>query len=460
MFANDNSQRKDAMIAKENRVMKLFRRNVLPCAFVFVAIFLLQSTVATAAPDIQHWQTRNGVRVFFVPAAELPIVDVRVVFAAGSARDNGKSGLAQLANGLLAEGAAGLDADAIAQRFEGLGAQFGSGADRDMGSISLRSLSDPKLSAPALALLAQVLRQPDFPEQAFERERKRMLIALREEDEKPEQIAENAFYKALYGEHPYAAPPEGTVESLNALTRADVQGFYKQYYVAHNALIAIVGALDRKSAEQLAETVAGALPEGAAAPALPAVKDLAAAQDIRKTHPSTQTHVFVGQPGLARGDADYFSLYVANHVFGGSGLVSRLSDEIREKRGLSYSVYSYFMAMAQKGPFMIGLQTRNDQTDEALRVTRESLAKYIQEGPSDKELTAAKQNITGGFPLRIDSNSKILEYLAVIGFYNLPLDYLDTFNHNIEAVTREQAHDAFKRRVQADKLVAVRVGGS
>ncbi len=429
------------------------------CAFALTAFSLTQSPSATAAPDIQHWQTRNGVRVFFVPAAELPIVDVRVVFAAGSARDDGKPGIAQLSNGLLSEGADGLDADAIAQRFEGLGAQFGSGIDRDMAWVSLRSLSEAKLVTPALDLLAKLLRHPDFPAQAFERERQRMLIALQEQEEKPEQIAENAFYKALYGNHPYATPPEGTVDSLKALTRDDVQGFHKQYYVAHNALIAIVGALDRKGAEKLAETVAGSLPEGAAAPALPVVKDLAAAEDIRKQHPSTQTHVYVGQPGLARGDADYFALYVANHVLGGSGLVSRLSDEIREKRGLSYSVYSYFFPMAQKGPFLMGLQTRNDQADEAQRLLRETLAKYRAEGPSDTELTAAKRNITGGFPLRIDSNSKILEYLSVIGYYNLPLDYLDTFSKNIEAVTREQAHAAFKQRVQADKLVSVRVGG-
>ena len=483
-------RRKDAKNAKGNPVMKLlrvvqgrglWRATILGgvfaprggganrsfskaslrvlCIFALTAFSLVQSATASAAPDIQHWQTRNGVRVYFVPAMELPIVDVRVVFAAGSARDDGKPGLAQLSNGLLSEGADGLDADAIAQGFEGLGAQFGSGIDRDMGWVSLRSLSDTKLITPALDLLAKLLRHPDFPPQAFERERQRMLIALQEQEQKPEQIAENAFYKALYGAHPYATPPEGTVDSLKALTRDDVQAFYKQYYVAHNALIAIVGALDRKGAEQLAETVAGNLPEGAAAAALPAVNDLTAAQDIRKEHPSTQTHIYIGQPGMARGDPDYFALYVANHVLGGSGLVSRLADEIREKRGLSYSVYSYFFPMAQKGPFLMGLQTRNDQADEAQRLLRETLAKYLAEGPSDKELTAAKRNITGGFPLRIDSNSKILEYLAVIGYYNLPLDYLDTFSKNIESVSREQAHTAFKQRVHPDKLVSVRVGG-
>ncbi len=444
----------------ERKPFKTFLRTLCDlCAFALAAFFLIQSTSAAAAPDIQHWQTRNGVRVYFVPAAELPIIDVRVVFAAGSARDDGKPGLAQLSNGLLSEGADGLDADAIAQRFDSLGAQFGNGVDRDMAWVGLRSLSDPKLATPALDLLAKLLSHPDFPPQAFERERQRMLIGLQQQEENPQQIAENAFYKAVYGNHPYATPPEGTQDSLKALQRDDVLGFYKHYYVAHNALIAIVGALDRKGAEQLAEKVAGSLPEGVAAPPLPPVKDLAAAQDIRKQHPSTQTSIFVGQPGDARGDPDYFALYVANHVFGGGGLVSRLSEEIREKRGLSYSVYSYFFPMARKGPFLMGLQTRNDQADEAVRLLRETLAKYLAEGPTDQELTAAKRNITGGFPLRIDSNSKILEYLSVIGYYDLPLDYLDTFSRNIEAVSREQAHSAFQQRIHPDKMVSVRVGG-
>ncbi len=465
--ASEILQRKDAKNAKEDSDMKQLGKVLLDCysrarelyAFVVTAVLLAISTVANAGPDIQHWQTHNGVRVYFVPAQELPIIDVRVVFAAGSARDDGKPGLAQLSNGLLSEGADGLDADAIAQRFDSLGAQFGSGADRDMAWVGLRSLSDDKLATPALDMLASVLRHPDFPPQAFERERQRMLIALQEEQENPGQIAEKAFYKAVYGKHPYATPPEGTPDSLKALTRNDVLDFYKRYYVAHNALIAIVGALDRAAAEQLAEKVAGSLPEGAAVPALPAVQDLAAPQDIRIQHPSTQTHIYVGQPGVARGDADYFALYVANHVFGGGGLVSRLSYEIREKRGLSYSVYSYFFPMARKGPFLMGLQTRNDQADEAQRLLRETLVKYLAEGPTATELTAAKRNITGGFPLRIDSNSKILEYLSVIGYYNLPLDYLDTFNKNIEAVSREQAHTAFRQRVHPDKMVSVRVGG-
>jgi zinc protease len=189
------------------------------------------------------------------------------------------------------------------------------------------------------------------------------------------------------------------------------------------------------------------------------VSDLQAALEQRIAHPSSQTHILLGQPGIRRDDADYYALYVGNHVLGGGGLVSQLSNEVREKRGLSYSVYSYFLPMGERGPFQLGLQTRNDQVDEALQVLRDTLATYVAEGPSAEELEAAKNNITGGQALRIDSNRKILEYLAVIGFYELPLDYLETFNAKVEAVTLEQVREVFRRRIQPERMLTVLVGG-
>jgi len=146
-------------------------------------------------------------------------------------------------------------------------------------------------------------------------------------------------------------------------------------------------------------------------------------------------------------------------VLGGGGLVSRLHEEVREQRGLSYSVNSYFSPMEQNGPYLLSLQTRNDQVDEALAVMRETLEEFVDKGPTEKELVASKKNITGGFPLRIESNSKILDYMTMIGFYDLPLDYLDTFNGHVMAVTREQIVDAYQRRVAPDAMVTIIVGG-
>lgn len=431
---------------------------VLPLVLL-AGLTLAPVALVNAAPVIQHWQTANGARVYFVPAPELPMVDVSVIFDAGGARDEeGKGGISQLTSGLLEDGAGNLNADQIAEHFEGLGAQFSAHADGEMATVSLRSLSKPEILNPALDVMALILRQPTFPQDSFERERKRMLISLRQQKESPEQIAALAFDKAIYGGHPYGAPPLGTEATVNALTREDAVKYHGRYYVANNAIVAIVGALDRAQAQALAETLVANLPQGEVPPPLPQVRDLEAAQTITIEHPSAQTHILIGQPGINRADADYFALYVGNHTLGGSGLVSRLSEEIREKRGLSYSVYSYFAPMRERGPFTLGLQTRNENAAEATQVVRDVLADFVAKGPTAKELRASKQNITGGFPLRIDTNKKIIGYIGMIGFYNLPLNYLDTFIGRIEAVTLPQIQEAFKRRIQPDKMVTVMVG--
>jgi len=435
------------------------RGGVFRAAGVLFA-WLLAAGAAQAMPAIQHWTTENGAQVYFVPSPELPMMDVRVVFAAGSARDAALPGLAGLTNGLLDKGAAGLSADAIADRLEGLGAQLGSGSLRDMAWVSLRSLSDAAHFEPAVELMADVLTKPDFNQRDIDRERERTLVALRHSEQQPDDIAEYHFYADIYGKHPYASRPIGTEASLKRIARADIRDFYARYYVAANATIAIVGDIDRPGAERLARRLSAGLSVGQPAAPLPAVAPLAEASEERIFHPSTQTHVLMGAPGIDRNDPDFFPLYVGNHILGGGGLVSLLYEEVREKRGLSYSVSSAFIPMQRKGPFMLGLQTRNDQLDEALGVLRETLQRFYDQGPTKEELIAARKNITGGFALRIDSNSKIIQYLAVIGFYGLPLDYLETFNDKVMAVTPGQIRDAFQRRVHPDEMVTVIVGGN
>ena len=434
-------------------------RSVYRAAGVLFA-WLLAAGAAQAMPAIQHWMTENGAGVYFVPAPELPMVDVRVVFAAGSARDAALPGLAGLTNGLLDKGAAGLSADAIADRLEGLGAQLGSGSLRDMAWVSLRSLNDAAHFEPAVELMMDVLARPDFNQRDIDRERERTLVALRQSEQQPDDIAEYHFYAAIYGQHPYASRPIGTEASLKRIARADIKDFHTRYYVAANATIAIVGDIDRPGAERLARRLSAGLPAGQPAAPLPAVKLLTKASEERIFHPSTQTHVLIGAPGIDRNDPDFFPLYVGNHILGGGGLVSQLYEEVREKRGLSYSVSSAFIPMQKKGPFMLGLQTRNDQLEEALGVLRETLQRFHDQGPTKEELEAARKNITGGFALRIDSNSKIIQYLAVIGFYGLPLDYLETFNDKVMAVTPGQIRDAFQRRVHPDEMATVIVGGN
>lgn len=417
---------------------------------------------AQATPQIKHWNLENGARIFFVESHEIPMIQITAVFDAGAARDSvEKSGLAMLTNRLLQEGAGKLNANEIASAFEDKGVEFATDSQRDMAIASLRSLTEPDLLDPSVKLFAQLLSNPSFPQASLDRERQRALIGLQQSAQSPGDLANIAFYRALYGDHPYARRPEGTKTGLNAITRDDLIAFHQRYYVGSNAVLAIVGDVSVREARRIARHALGSLPKGEHAPAIPAVTDPEFnAKPLRISFPSTQSHILMGQPGMTRNDPDYFPLYVGNYVLGGSGLVSRLADEIREKRGLSYNVYSYFVPMHERGPFIMGLQTRNKESENALNVLRATLDKFVADGPTQKELDDAKKNLSGGFPLRLDSNGKIADNLAMIGFYGLPLDYLDTYIDRVEAVTVEQVHDAFKRRIHPANMFTVIVGGA
>ncbi|MCP4284315.1 MAG: insulinase family protein [Gammaproteobacteria bacterium] len=417
----------------------------------------LQQT-AIASPEIQSWATLNGARVLFVTAPDLPMVDVRVVFDAGSARDGDTPGLADMTNSLLNDGAGSWDANQIAQRLEEVGAQLGVGSKRDMAWASIRTLTEERAFERSVSTLAAILAQPSFESDDLERGRKSMLTALSLGEQKPGTIAKKAFYRAIFGDHPYATPSGGTKRSVAAITRDQVIGFHQRYYVARNAVISIVGAVGRAEAEKLAERLTAGLAAGEPAAVLPQVAALQQMQWESVQFPSSQSHILMGQPGMHRGDPDYFVLYVGNHILGGSGLVSQLNEEVREKRGLSYSVYSYFSPMRRNGPFLVGAQTQNSKAQEAVEVMLATLRRFIEKGPTQAELTAAKQNITGGFPLRVASNGNIVEYLSMIGFYGLPLDYLDAFVDRINGVTRDQIHEAFQRRLDLGRFVTVVVG--
>ncbi|HRC71990.1 MAG TPA: pitrilysin family protein [Candidatus Competibacter sp.] len=420
---------------------------------------LLTAGLAAAVPAIQNWRTANGVPVYFIPARELPMVDAQILFNAGSIRDGAQPGLAKLTNALLEEGAGDWSADVIADRLDKVGAQVSFSSRRDSASVSLRSLIEPRYLQPAVETVARLLKEPTFAPEAVERVRQQMLIALRERAQSPGAIAQDAFFKALYGNHPYASPPEGASASLNAITRANLQDFHYRYYTAANAVIAIVGDLGRPAAEQLADGLVGGLTKGEPVPPPPPVPAVTASQTIRISHPSSQNHILIGQLGVKRGDPDYYALFLGNHVLGGNGLVSQLSQEIREKRGLAYGAYSAFSPMQQAGPFSINLQTRNEQADTALQVAQSTLREFTERGPSPQALEEARQNITGGFALDLAGNGKLAGALGLIAFYGLPLDYLQNYPGAINGITLEHVKTAWQRHVHPDKLITVIVGG-
>ena len=421
---------------------------------------LLIPLACRGALPIQHWSAPSGAQVYFVESHDLPMLDVSVEFPAGSSRDQPeKSGLANLTLQLLRLGADGMDEDRIASSLADVGSYLSASFDVDRAGYCARMLSSEAEQRETLSVFGRILQAPAFPAPALEREKARIAAGLAESDTKPETIAARTFARLVFGDHPYALRGAGEVDTVKRLTRADAVAFYRAHYNADRAVVAIIGDVTRSRAEQIAEELTGGLPATSETPpATPPVPALSGAVERDIEHPSAQAHILLGQPGMKRNDPDYFPLWVANYALGGGGFSSRLYAQVREKRGLSYSVYSYFAPYRQVGAFQIGLQTRGDQAKEALTVVRSVLADFVAQGPSQEELDAAKQNIVGGFALRVDSNRKILEYLALIGFYGLSLDYLDSFTSNVEAVTLEQIRAALRRRVDPDRLVTVVVG--
>ena len=422
-----------------------------------VLVCVLFSAQAQAGLKIQQWQTSRGAEVYFVENHDLPIIDISTNFYAGSARDDAaKPGVAGITRHVMTLGAAGLSDEKISKQFADVGAQLGGGVDDDKSSLKLRTLSSALERDKALDLYIKILQKPDFPEDVLAREKARVISGLKEAATQPETIADKAFSKALFGSHPYGFNAEP--EQVDQIKHDDVQKFYRTYYGAQGAVIALIGDMSREQAAKIAEMISLDLPNADKPAPLAKVAYPKAASEQRIAHPATQAHILLGYPGMKRGDEDFYPLYVGNYVLGGGGFVSRLTEEVREKRGLVYSVYSYFMPMAELGQFQVGLQTKREQADAALALVRETLNKFIKDGVTDAELKAAKQNLVGGFPMRIDSNGKILDYLSLIGFYHLPMTYLDEFNENLNKVTKAQIKDAFNRRINPEKMVTVVVG--
>jgi len=421
------------------------------------AVLSMAACAAQAALPIQHWTTSAGARVYFVESRGIPMLDINVDFDAGGRRVAAdKAGLGGLTHTLVKAGSAGRSEEEIGRRIADVGAQLGGNVDRDRAGFTLRTMSSERERAQALATFAEILQAPLFPEAALAREKARLVDAIKEDETKPEAIASKAFYRLLYATHPYALAP--TPETVPRVERADVEGFYRANYVAGRAVITILGDADRALAERIAEQLTAGLPRASGAPAaLPPVNQ-PRGETLRIAHPASQSHILLGLPAIARGDADYFPLLAGNYVLGGGESVSRLYLEVREKRGYAYSVYSYFLPMAQEGPFEIGLQTKKEQAGEALARVRVVLDEFLARGPSAAELKAAKQNLVGGFALRIDSNRKLLQQVALIGYYRLPLNWLDDFTARVEKVSVAEVRAAFARRVRPDHLVTVVVG--
>ncbi len=424
---------------------------------VFLACLLFSLSTFSQAREIQQWYTGNGVPVLFMQAQELPIVDLRIGFNAGSARDGEKPGISQLVNGLLIEGSGKLSAQDIALAFEQVGAQLRHHTGQDISQLSLRSLSAASKLDPVVDVFSRVIALPAFPRAALDRDRAAMIVDLAQRKTRIGSLLSTTFMKNLYRHHPYQNASIVSESSLNSIKRQDLFQFHARYYVAENASLAIVGDLSLEQARQYAEKVVAHLPAGKAARALPE-PPLTQAETIRIDFDTPQTQLRIGMPVISRRDPDYYALILGNHILGGNGSHSRLMKEIREEQGLSYSVYSSLSPLQVAGPFEMGLQTSNHQVEAALDSLDQLLHDFIENGPTPAELELAKKNITGGFALRLDSNRKLLNQLSVMGFYRLPLDFLDEYAQKIEQVRLEDVHRAFRDRIRPEQMIRVIVG--
>ena len=439
------------------------------------AIGLFYSKLASAGIPVEHWTQASGVQVYLVQSPAIPMVDVQIDFDAGTRRDPAdQAGLASVTASMTSKGVlAGADAsepaldeNGLSEAWADLGASFGAGASGDRMSFSLRSLTYPDLLSKATYLAARQLGAPAFPPAIWQRERETLNAAIKEANTRPATLAARAFSAAVYGQHPYGF--EMTQATLARISVADMNAVYRTLILPCRAKVTIVGAVNRAQADdlvtglfsRLSSPSANAAAPGAC-PALPTVADVAPldqGQEKRIAFESAQAHVLMGQPGFKRNDPDFFAITVGNYILGGGGFVSRLTNEVREKRGLSYSVYSYFSPGLHAGAFTLGLQTRPDQATQAVQVSRDVMTDFVVNGPTAAELKAAKDNLVGGFALRIDSNRKLLDNVANIAWNNLALDYLDTWTQQVEKVSAADIRAAFARKLQPEKMVTVVLG--
>ena len=425
-----------------------------------LSLLLLLITQVEAKVNIEQWYTPEGAKVLFTQTQGLPMLDVALNFDAASSRDGDKHGLASLTNSLIGTASKYHSEEQIINQFESLGSEFSTTSLKDMSIISMRSLTRRDILQSSLDLFAEVVSKVDYQQRYLSREKKQTLRAIEAAKQSPGSVANTRFNELVFAEHPYAHKKIGTQESLKQIKLIDLKQHYQRYYVAKNLTIALVGDISKVHAKQIARQISQGLNSGQKARDNRSVAPLSKAMQAHIEFPSTQTHLLIGQVGINRAHPDYYALYLGNHILGGSGLTSILSDEVREQRGLAYSTSSYFTKMKSNGYFLIKLQTKNSQANQAKKVALETLKNFRNNAIDAQKLQDGKDNIIGGFALETASNANILTYLSIIGFYELPLDFLGTFIEKITPISAKDIQKAYKNLINIDKLVVLSVGAT
>ena len=443
--------------------MRLIKQS---CCVIILVCGLLQS--AQAILPIEKLDSVKGAKAYLVQTQALPMLDIEISVDAGDRFDpTGKSGLASMTAELMNYGArsskGALSEAQIADEIADLGANFGISVGGERAVIRIRSLSRKDLRDRAVQLASAMLSAPTYDAKILEREKQRAITGLLEAETKPESVLERRFRKSVYGNYPLSESP--SVKSVGSVSVSDLARFHQQFYRGDRIIVSIVGDVSPAEANEIVEVLLKNVPQsGAAIPALPQFErspiEPLASRQIYIPFDSQQAHIAMGMTAITRSNPDYFPLIVGNYILGGGGFVSRLMSEVREKRGLAYSVFSYFAPGKDTGIFQAGLQTKGDQATLALEVMNSTIANFIANGATPSELQAAKANLVNGFPLRIDNNRKLLDNVSSIAWNDLPLDTLETWTTKVDAVTLEQVSAAFQKYLAMDRMKIVVLGAS
>ncbi len=427
----------------------------------FFIIIMSITNITKADVNISSYETKNGIKVLFSKSDNIPMIDIKITFDAGSNRDGDTKGLSMLTHSLLDEGTSVRKSEEIASIFESNGSIFNTSVNKDRSSISLRSLTQEKYLNPSLKMFLEILSDSSFPNNEVNLQKKRTISTIIEDQSDPSEIASNLFFKEIYGDHPYSHPSIGYADSVKKISRKNIKDFYDKNINAKNASIAIVSSLSKKEVIAIAEKISKSLDKSKKKVITKQTKTISKKEKyIFKNFNSEQAHIYIGLVSIRRGSENHLPLYVGNYIFGGSGFSARLMQELRVKRGLTYGVYSYVYPLREEGPFLIGIETKADQAQKSVKLIQEMLAEFIKKGPTDDELKHAKNSIINGFPLRIDSNSDILNYLSMINYYDLSKDYLKTFTSEISKITKKDIMNAFKKEINVNSLVTLVVGNA
>ncbi|MGY0832682.1 M16 family metallopeptidase [Azospirillum argentinense] len=436
------------------------RGRVREGAIVTILTLLLTAfavVTPAAAIEIKRVVSPGGIEAWLVEDHKVPIIALEWAFeGAGASDPKGKEGLANLAARTLDEGAGPYDSQAFAARLQDNAIALGYDAGRDGFGGSLRTLSDRRDEAFELTRLS--LAEPRFDAEAVERMRAAVLSSLRRDQADPNYVGRRLFYSTAYPGHPYGDEIRGTLESLPTITPDDLRGFVKTGFGRDRLVVAAAGDISPEDLGRALDHVFGGLPATSANAAIPDVEPKGLGETLVATRPTAQTVMLMGQTGLKRADPDWYAATVMNYVLGGGGFGSRLMEEVREKRGLSYGVYSYLIPMEHSALVMAGGNTVNAKAGQALDIMRQEWKRMADQGVTEEELADAKTYLTGSFPLQLSSTQAIAGILLQVKRDELGIDYLDRRDAFINGVTQADVQRVAKRLLDPNRLLTVLVG--